>query len=99
MHIYDLHTNSNIKFVDVRRNRQILTCIWRNINKGVIETATIVRNTRLHSAPSIYLPVPNTTLFKKSVFYYGSTLWNSLPNEIRSCITINDFKLKLYNEM
>ena len=65
MSICDLHTNSNIKLVDVRRNRQILTCIWRNINKGIIEIATVVRNTRLHAAPSIYLPVPNTTLFKK----------------------------------
>ena len=48
--ICDLHTNSNIKLVDVRRNRQILTCIWRNINKGIIEIATVVRNTRLHAA-------------------------------------------------
>ena len=99
IHIDDLHNNSNVKPVNIRRNRQILTCIWRNISKGVIEIAIPVRNTRMHDAPSVYLPKPNTTLFKKSVYYYGSTLWNSLPNDIRSCVDINDFKLKLYNEM
>ena len=99
MHIDDLHENSNIKPVNMRRNRQILTCIWRNISKGVIETATPVRNTRLHVAPSVYLPIPNTILFKKSVYYHGSTIRNTLSPEIRLCTTINDFKSKLYNEM
>ena len=73
--------------------------MWRSILNGVIETAVPVRNTRQHDAPSIYLPKPHTTLFKKSVIYLGSTLWNVLPNEIRLCDTLNDFKLKLYNEM
>ena len=83
MSINVLHENANVKLVDVRRKRQILTCIWRNIMKGVIEIATPARNTRLHIAPSIYLPVPKTTIFKKSVYYSGSTLWNSLPYETR----------------
>ena len=30
-------------------------------------------------APSIYLPIPRTELFKKSVYYYGANLWNELP--------------------
>ena len=98
-HIDELHVNSNIKLVNIRRNRQILTCMWRNISNGVIETAEPVRNTRQHDAPSIYLPIPNTTLFKKSVFYLGSTLWNVLPTETRLCDTMNEFKLKLYNQI
>ena len=62
VHVNDLHVNSNIKCVDVRRKRQILTCIWRNISNGVIETARPERETRLNIAPSIYLPVPKTTI-------------------------------------
>ena len=67
--------------------------------KGVIEIATPARNTRLHIAPSIYLPVPKKTISKKSFYYSGSTLWNSLPYETRFCNTVDDFKTKLYNEM
>ena len=33
-HVLDLHNRSNVIMVDVRRKRQILTCIWRNIKKG-----------------------------------------------------------------
>ena len=92
----DLHKNSNVVMVDTRRKRQILTCIWRNISKGIIEIAEPARETRLN-APTIYLPVPRTKLFRRSVYYQGATLWNSLPSEIRLCENINDFKSKVYN--
>ena len=82
--------------VEIRRKQQILTCIWRNINKGIIEIATRIRETRNNAAPSIYLPIPRTELFKKSVFYYGATLWNALPIETRLCNNIDDYKCKLY---
>ena len=96
-HVLDLHKNANIIMVDTRRKRQILTCIWRNISKGVIDIVTPVRETRQNVAPTIYLPVPNTKLFKKSVYYQGATLWNSLPSETRLCENINEFKTKLYS--
>ena len=94
-HVSDLHKNSNVVLVDTRRKRQILTCIWRNIVKGVIDIAKPVRETRLNIAPTIYLPIPKNNLFKKSVYYQGATLWNSLPNDTRLCDNINDFKSKL----
>ena len=99
VHVNDLHINSNIKLVDTRRKRQILTCIWRNITNGVIEIAKPERETRLNTAPSIYLPVPTTTIFKKSVYYYGATLWNTLPGETRLCNKLDEFKSKIYKEM
>ena len=57
----------------------------------------LLSETRLNDAPAIYLPVPKTKLFRKSVYYQGATLWNSLPSETRLCENINDFKTKLYN--
>ena len=69
---------SNIIMVDTSRKRQILTCLWRNIDNGIIETSNPVRCTRANIAPTIYLPIPRQTLFKKSVFYYGANLWNQL---------------------
>ena len=77
----DLHKNSNVVMVDTRRKRQILTCIWRNISKGVIDKAEHVRETRSNVAPTIYLPIPKTKLFKQSVYYQGATLWNSLASK------------------
>ena len=99
MSIADLHTNSDVTMVDTSRKRQILTCIWRNItiSKGVIEIAKPVRETKFNKAPTIYLPVPRTKIFKKSVYYYGATLWNFLPREISMCEDIDKFKSKLYN--
>ena len=38
-----LYNTSNVVHVDVRRKRQILTCIWRNIKKGIVEIANPVR--------------------------------------------------------
>ena len=90
-HISDIHIRANMKFVNVRRQKQILTCIWRNIQKGVIFIATPVRQNRSAGAPRIYLPIPRTTLFKKSVFYYGATLWNALPANVRLCDDIESF--------
>ena len=39
-----------------------------------------------------YLPVSRTELFKRSAFYYGSTLWNALPPDIRLCKDIDKYK-------
>ena len=94
-----LHTISNIVLVDVRRKRQILTCIWRNIKKGVIEISRPLRQTRAAMAPSIYLPVPRNELYKKSVFYLGATLWNQLPVELRLHDNIDCFKSELHKHI
>ena len=94
VHIPDLHVKANIKHVNLRRKKQILTCCWRNINKGTIKTSNPVRAMRSNIAPTTYLPIPKTKLFKKSVFYYGAMLWNSLPPRIRLCDDIDGFKLE-----
>ena len=81
-HIRDLHTSANIALVDVRRDRQILTCIWRNINKRNIDILVPIRQTRAADCPTVYLPILRTEIYKKSVFYYGASLWNNLPLNI-----------------
>ena len=94
-HVTELHQRANLKTIEIRRKKQILTCIWRNINKGIIETAKPVRQNRSAAAPTIYLPIPRTVMFKKSVFYYGATLWNALPEIVRLCDDIDSFKLEI----
>ena len=75
----------------------MLTCLWKNINKGVIHIAEPTRQNRFAMAPTIYLPVPRTTLFKKSVFYHGATVWNALPVNIRLSEDIESFKIAINN--
>ena len=53
-HVQDLHQAANIVLVDRRRDRQILTCIWRNINKGFIKIKAPKRQTRAAEGPTIY---------------------------------------------
>ena len=84
-----------MKLIDVRRKKQILTCIWRNLKNGVIQKAQPIRQNRSAEAPSIYLPIPRTELFKKSVYYYGANLWNDLPICIRLLNDLDSFKLEI----
>ena len=98
-HIDYLHDISNVKTVNIRRKRQILTCIWRNIQNNVLEIAVPIRHTRAAGGPTIYLPIPSIELFKKSVYYYGATMWNQLPINIRLQDNISDFKTELYKHI
>ena len=80
--ILDLHVRPNMKLVNIRRQKQILICLRRNIQKGIVQIAEPIRQNRSATAPTIYLPIPRTSLFKKSVFYLGATFWNALPGNI-----------------
>ena len=80
---------SNIIMVDTRRKRQILTCLWRNIDNGIIETSNPVRCTRANIAPTIYLPIPRQTLLKK----ISVLLWSQFMETITSkCTFTTEFR-------
>ena len=66
-HVIYLHGQAFMKIIDVRRKKLILTCIWRNLRKGVIQIAQPIRQNRSAKAPSIYFHIPRTELFRKSV--------------------------------
>ena len=94
-HVIYLHDQANMKMIDVRRKKQILTCIWRKLRKGVIQIAQPIRQNRSAEAPSIHLPIPRTKLFKNSVYYYGANLWNALPVPVRLIDDIDNFKVEI----
>ena len=50
-HINELHIKSKIKLINARRKKQILTCYWRNIEKGVIKTSNPIREMRSKRGP------------------------------------------------
>ena len=82
-HVSILHANANMQTVDVRRKRQQIICIWRNIQNGFITPYIPTRITQTASGICIRLPIPRTELLKKSVYYVGSKLWNDLDENIR----------------
>ena len=51
--------------------------------------------TRLHDAPVLNIPFPNNELFRKSIIFRGSSLWNDLPPDIRNTATFEYFKMKM----
>ena len=56
-------------------------------------TSYRVRNSEMRPA----LPQPRTDYARKSFFYSGAALWNSLPTDIRVSKTLGEFKTKLSN--
>ena len=50
------------------------------------------RSLRSSSQFQLYSPRPNTELFRKSFAYSGSSIWNSLPNYVKSANSVLQFK-------
>ena len=48
-----------------------------------------------NSRNKLYLPRPRLYLFKTSISFAGAYLWNSLPQNIKSCISLPCFKCYL----
>ena len=51
--------------------------------------------TRAYQATKFIVPDFNLTLFKNSILYKGSTMWNDLPKEVKSIDSYLVFKEKL----
>ena len=67
----------------------------RLIDELVMTCDTHELTTRSATNGSLQIPKPNNELFRNSLLYQGSLLWNSLPPEIQNAPDILSFK-KLY---
>ncbi len=54
-------------------------------------------NIRDPSSTDFEVPRPRIELFKESMSYSGSRIWNSIPENIRLSKTINQFTINLTN--
>ena len=52
-----------------------------------------------NSGNNLYLPRPRLDLFKTSISFAGASLWNSLSQNIKSCISLPCFKRNLHKYM
>ena len=48
---------------------------------------------------NLYVPRPRLDLFKTSISFSGASLWNSLPQKIKLCISLPCFKRNLHKYM
>ena len=55
-------------------------------------------NTRSSSNYSLHVPKPNLELFKTSLVYRGSKIWNDLPLNVKQSVSLESFK-SLYNSV
>ena len=52
-----------------------------------------------NSRNNLYVPRPRLDLFKTSISFAGASLWNSLPQNIKSCISLPRLKRNLHRYM
>ena len=52
-----------------------------------------------NSRNNLYVPRPRLDLFKTSIYFAGASLWKSLPQNIKSCISLPCFKRNLHKYM
>ena len=52
-----------------------------------------------NSRNNLYVPRPRLDLFKTSISFAGASLWNSLPQNVKSCISLSCFKRNLHKYM
>ena len=61
-----------------------------------IYITTDIHQKALRSASDnlLYVPKPNIELFRNSLSYSGSKIWNSIPENIKQCDSVALFKKK-----
>ena len=87
------------------RVHYILTLVYKSLNGLALEYITNMFSLKTHSinlrasgTNSLLIPRVNTTTYGLySLSYYGSKLWNSLPNTTRSLPTVAAFKSTIRN--
>ena len=54
-----------------------------------------VYNTRNVINNDLYVPKPRIDMFRQSFQYTGPTYYNNLPDNVKNCTSLNDFKNEL----
>ena len=95
-HVNDLHERLHLHLLDHRRTVQLLTCIRKSITNGYLDHITpedaVLRNQSL----KVKTPIPRNDTVKKSPYYWGSMVWNRLPQDIRLLDDQLQFKKRVY---
>ena len=86
-----VHKSSSVPFLVDRRKAHVLNFMYkRQTRKDLLNVREI--RTRAHDAPLFNVTVPRCETFKRSIGYFGSVAWNSLPPALRNTNSYLAFK-------
>ena len=101
-HISNQHIHDTLgwEFLDCRNNKHLCTMIYKILHNFTPNymSENITRRTlnyTLRSNQNLYLPKPKSNHCKRTFLYRGISIYNKLPNEIRSATSIRSFKILL----
>ena len=82
--VTDLHREASLLPLKYRINTSLLKILFdQSREPDNLDVRVRGSSTRLHDGPIFPVPFPKSEGFKKSVAYYGPTLWHALPHHIR----------------
>ena len=92
-----MHEQLKLHLLDHRRTVQLHTCIKKGVENNYLPhikpDEAILRNQAL----KIITPILKNNIIKKSPYYWGSTIWNGIPQDIRTMEDSLDLKKSIYH--
>ena len=92
MTIFDLYTYHVCVFMYKIKND---LCPGYLSSLFTMEQSNFIYNIRSYNEKNVKIPFPRIEHYKKSLLFSGSTLWNSLPNNLKNTDSLYDFKSML----
>ena len=87
--------------LSVRRTKQKANLMYKCVNKlapnylcNMFTMRTLPFDLR-DASQKLYLPKPRTDYLKRSFSYSGASLWNDLPEDIRTTKSLRNFKRRI----
>ena len=97
VHVVDIHERLDVHLLEHRRIVQLLTCIKKGVTSDFLPHIDIENAVLRNQGLKITLPIPRNDLIKKSPYYWGSTIWNRLPLEVKTIDDLLLFKKTVYH--
>ena len=89
----EVHRLAKCAKLNDRRKTHVCNFMYLRQRRGELMDDRDI-STRLHDAPVFKVKIPVKESFKRSVQYAGSTIWNSLPTDLRNLDCYPAFKLR-----
>lgn len=91
-----LHKKAKLLLLRYRRKMSVCNLMYKRIESDpTIVSVPRREGTRSQHHLNIVVPTPYKESFKRTVSYSGPTMWNNLPNSIKTCNNLAEFKRKL----
>lgn len=90
------------KLLEERRAEMKARIMYKTVNKlapsrlcDLFQNVKQINDYNLRGFSRVHIPMPKTEFLKRSFCYNGAKLWNQIPDEIRSAVSLASFCKKL----